>query len=130
MALALQPSPQTLSPRPPTAHRSPQRAEPTLTGLTPLQSRSRRTGAAAEQAVPGRLIPSERNVAVAIACWVSASCQSIRAAVEPMRPVDAGVVAVAVRVAMRAGRPWSDPAAGGRTHLERVQESHPQRPTS
>ena len=34
MALALQPSPQTLSPRPPTAHRSPQRAEPTLMGLT------------------------------------------------------------------------------------------------
>src|SRR5437763_16443747 len=37
MALALQPSPQTLSPRPPTAHRSPPRAKPTLTGLTPMQ---------------------------------------------------------------------------------------------
>src|ERR1019366_2989903 len=34
MALSLQPSPQTLSPRPPAAHRSPSRAEPTLTGLT------------------------------------------------------------------------------------------------
>src|ERR1019366_762596 len=34
MALSLQPSPQTLSPWPPTAHRSPQRAEPTLMGLT------------------------------------------------------------------------------------------------
>src|SRR3981081_695403 len=38
MALALQPSPQTLSPRPPTAHRSRQRAEPTLMGLTHRQS--------------------------------------------------------------------------------------------
>ena len=37
MALALQPSPQTLSPRPPTAHRSPQRAKPTLMGLTHRQ---------------------------------------------------------------------------------------------
>src|SRR4051794_26291055 len=33
MAVALQPSPQTLSPRPPTAHRSPPRTEPTLTDL-------------------------------------------------------------------------------------------------
>src|SRR5947209_7152905 len=38
MALALQPSPQTLSPQPPTAHRSPSRAEPTLMGLTPTQN--------------------------------------------------------------------------------------------
>ena len=37
MALALQPSTTTLSPRPPTAHRSPQRAEPTLMGLTHRQ---------------------------------------------------------------------------------------------
>lgn len=42
MALALQPSPQTLSPRPPTAHRSPQRAEPTLMGLTPRQGHAQR----------------------------------------------------------------------------------------
>jgi hypothetical protein len=38
MALVLQPSPQTLSPRPPTAHRSPPRAEPTLMGLTHRQT--------------------------------------------------------------------------------------------
>src|ERR1035441_616976 len=38
MALSLQPSPQTLSPWPPTAHRSPQRAEPTLMGLTPMHT--------------------------------------------------------------------------------------------
>jgi hypothetical protein len=32
-----------------------------------MQSRSRRTGAAAELAVPGLLIPGERNVAIALA---------------------------------------------------------------
>src|SRR5664279_2894374 len=39
MALALQPSTTTLSPRPPTAHRSPQRAKPTFVGLTPTHDR-------------------------------------------------------------------------------------------
>jgi hypothetical protein len=42
MALALQPSTTTLGSRPPTAHRSPQRAEPTLMGLTHRQERAGR----------------------------------------------------------------------------------------
>jgi hypothetical protein len=39
MALARQPSPQTLSPRPPIARRSPQTSEPTFLGLTHRQGR-------------------------------------------------------------------------------------------
>jgi hypothetical protein len=48
MALALQLSPQTLSPRPPTAHRSSPRAEPTLMGLTHRHAR----GSASHLAAP------------------------------------------------------------------------------
>ena len=55
------------------------------------------------------VVSDEHSVAVAIARLVPASYQAFVRPRQPMRPGRRWSVALAVLVAMRAGRPWSDP---------------------
>jgi hypothetical protein len=58
------------------------------------------------------VVSDEHSVAVAIARPVPASYQAFVRPRQPMRPGRRWSVALAVLVAMRAGRPWSDPRSG------------------
>src|ERR1019366_5912387 len=79
-------------------------SRPVYPGAFHMQSRSRLTGAAAELAVPGRLIPSERNVAKAIAG--GGSIAAWKALVRPR-----GLPRLLPREAVVAGIRW--PACNG-----------------